>query len=680
VADGKEPGSVRVTSVRPARPIDLRRQIERLDGLPIRPTSARVTLDARPPEPIADDPDTRPLPAHPATELDPGWILGRLREPGPEPIDPLAIVAGRPWWRPTTVAGAEAISRLWRHAVAVSLAARRLAREANDPEPGLVGRAGILHQLGLWAIAAIDPERLAYWMAAPDPERRRELEQLWLGTDVGSLGRTLAARWGCDPLIVDAAWLHADASGDLAACADDPARLELIRQAFARAEKTPWALAGPPTRDPGPLDPRIRLLMAEVQARCCGDFVEADATVREERLSRENAALRLEAARLRGERDGRDRLIAALAESDTTERPEVWAERAGLAWCDAPGVAAARVVWLDVTAATEPKPEAMGDIPRQASTVLTLGDPTRPSAEVHLWTVDPAPTSWHGLEAWGAWAELVADNSRLRRKLDEAVAAFRRRVAGEDAQRRTAKLAALAEFAAGAGHEINNPLAVILGRAQLLLTRAEDVETVRSLRAIVTQAQRAHRILRDLMYFARPPETHPRLCSADEVLRGSLRDAQAEADARGIRLVGDQRPPAHARVWTDPEPLRHVADILVRNALEATPAGGTVFAVSAGDEQTLRWTIKDSGRGLSAQEAAHMFDPFFCGRQAGRGLGLGLSRAARIAQRAGGEITWQSVPGQGTSFQFRLPLDPPPAATPEGGVAPALQNERAKSA
>jgi signal transduction histidine kinase len=118
----------------------------------------------------------------------------------------------------------------------------------------------------------------------------------------------------------------------------------------------------------------------------------------------------------------------------------------------------------------------------------------------------------------------------------------------------------------------------------------------------------------------------------------------------------------------------------VRNALEATPTGGTVFAVSSGDEQTLRWTIKDSGRGLSAQEAAHMFDPFFCGRQAGRGLGLGLSRAARIAQRAGGEITWQSVPGQGTSFQFRLPLDPPPAATPEGGVAPALQNERAKSA
>ncbi len=668
---------MRPTSVRPARPLDLRRQIERLDGLPIRPASARLTLDARPPTDPGADPG--PSPAHPATELDPGWTLARLREG--RLVDPLAIVVDRPWWSVATESGTEAIGRLWRHAIAVSLAARRLAREANDPDPGLIGRAALLHRLGLWAMAAVDPERLACWIATPEPDRRRELEAIWLGSDVDSLGRTLAARWGCGPLIADASWLHSDASGDLAGCADEPGRLALIRQAHAWAELTPWSLSGPPARDPGPLDPRVRLLMAEVQARCSGAFIDPDSSPREERLSRENASLRLETSQLRGERDGRDRLVAALAESDPTERPEVWAERAGLAWCDAPGVASARVVWLDPTSATEPMPEPKDDAPRPASATLILGDEARPCAEVHLWTGESTPEAWPGVGAWGAWAELVAERSRLRRKLDAAVAAFRRRAEGEETHRRKAKLEALAEFAAGAGHELNNPLAVIVGRAQLLLVRSEDPDVIRSLRAIVSQAQRAHRILRDLMYVARPPEPRPRPCSADEILRGSIRDAQPEAEARGIRLVGDPRPTTSGKVWADPEPLRHVADMLLRNALEATPGGGSVFVASVGDEDTLRWTVKDSGRGLTPHEVAHLFDPFFCGRQAGRGLGLGLPRVATVAERAGGEITWQSTPGQGTSFQFKIPLVPPPPPPPaEGDKPPASRVERAKSA
>src|SRR5262249_26361286 len=157
-----------------------------------------------------------------------------------------------------------------------------------------------------------------------------------------------------------------------------------------------------------------------------------------------------------------------------------------------------------------------------------------------------------------------------------------------------------------------------------------------------------------------------------------IRDAQAEAEARGIRLVGVPDSPAPETAWADPEPLRHVADVLLRNALEATQAGGSIFVASAGDGQTLRWTIKDSGRGLTPEEAAHLFAPFLCGRQAGRGLGLGLPRAARIAERAGGEITWQSTPGQGTSFQVKIPLAPPPSATADATPAPRV--ERAKPA
>ena len=154
--------------------------------------------------------------------------------------------------------------------------------------------------------------------------------------------------------------------------------------------------------------------------------------------------------------------------------------------------------------------------------------------------------------------------------LDGVVSAHPGRVGREEPTPRRLMLDALAEFAAGAGHELNNPLAVIVGRAQLLLAREEDdPDAIRSLRAIIAQAQRAARILRDLMYVARPPEPRPRPCQPEEIVRACLRDLQGEAEARGVRIVAESREPG-LRVWADPEPLRQIADILARNALEAS--------------------------------------------------------------------------------------------------------------
>jgi signal transduction histidine kinase len=237
-------------------------------------------------------------------------------------------------------------------------------------------------------------------------------------------------------------------------------------------------------------------------------------------------------------------------------------------------------------------------------------------------------------------------------------------VAREEPTRRRLMLEALAEFAAGAGHELNNPLAVIVGRAQLLLAKEDDPDATRSLRAIIAQAQRAARILRDLMYVARPPEPRPRPCQPEEIVRACLRDLQADADARGVRIVADAREPAQ-RVWADPEPLRQVADILARNALEASVTGGLVQFTASNDGRVVRWTVHDHGRGIGPTEGLHLFDPFYCGRAAGRGLGLGLPRAARIVAQAGGELNWQSSPGLGTTFIVTLPVGEIPASPDE---------------
>ena len=543
---------MRVT--RPVRPAsdELRRRLDRLDGLPLRPATARALLEP------ADAPGTPAADAARLAEVDPGWALAQSLAPARIGPDPLALVASLPWWPRPSAEAAEALDRLWRHAVAASRAARRLAIEAGDIDPGRAARAALLHPLGYWAVAAADPEALAALLAEADPAARRALERRWLGTDAPTLGRDLAERWGADPAMVDASWLLVEPGAALGPrVAEAPETLAPLRKARAWADRTPWADRAEPGRGPGPPDPRLRLLRAEVEARCVGAFVAADASASEERLARSYAALRAsQAAGVAGQARDRRRLDAA--------------------------------------------------------------------------------------------AEALADQSDRDARAAEL-----------------AKLDALAEFAAGAGHELNNPLAVVLGRAQILLARRPDPEAARSLRAIAAAAQRAHRILRDLMAVARPPTPRPRPCLVDEVVRNCLRDLRDEAEARGVRLVGETRDPG-PRAWVDPDPLRHLADVLVRNAIEATPPGGTVRFHAAGDASALSWAVRDEGPGLDPASAAHLFDPFYCGRQAGRGLGLGLPRASRLVARAGGTLRWDPAPAPspGTIFRLHLPLPPePPPAT-----------------
>jgi len=655
---------VRATPAHELGPVDLRRTLDRLDALPVRPASARQVLAG---SPVDDDPSPdaplEPTRLPPSVETDPAWALARSRTGG-RPLDPMAALAELRWWPDSGSSGpaAEALTRFWRFSAAVGFAARRLAREAGLGDPETFARAGVLHGLGIWALASVAPDRLVEWFATPGPTARRDLERRWLGAEASALGRRLAARWGVEPLVLDAAWLHADLNGDLNGCSGDPDRLGIIQQAFALARRTPWAPGAEEARELGPGDPRVRILTAEVQSRCGGPFVDPDASPREERLTRDNARLRLAVARLRSENASRERFVRAVAESSPTEGPEAWADRAGLALCGEPGVAAARVVWIGSETSGPSPPE-----PGPESAGLPLGELDRPCARVQLHpSEDPSGSSGPPatLDAWGAWAREVDERVRLRGLLDEVVAAHRGRVDREEPSRRRAMLEALAEFAAGAGHELNNPLAVIVGRAQLLMARENDPDAVRSFRAIIAQAQRAHRILRDLMYVARPPEPRPRPCQPEEIVRASLRDLQDEADARGVRVVAEARE-GGPKVWTDPDPLRQIADILGRNALEATPSGGSILFTAGSDGRNLRWSVHDTGRGIGATDGLHLFDPFYCGRQAGRGLGLGLPRAARIVEQAGGELRWQSVPGHGTTFQMTYPVAEIPAALPE---------------
>ncbi|HSQ57925.1 MAG TPA: HAMP domain-containing sensor histidine kinase, partial [Gemmata sp.] len=134
---------------------------------------------------------------------------------------------------------------------------------------------------------------------------------------------------------------------------------------------------------------------------------------------------------------------------------------------------------------------------------------------------------------------------------------------------RDAKLAGLAELAAGAGHEINNPLAVISGNAQRLLRGEEDSHRREAIEAIVRQANRIAGILRDLMQFARPPRPEHRVFALSELLQGVREKLAGLAEERGVELLIDPLP---AGVWLegDPPQLRDSLRAVLRNAIEAT--------------------------------------------------------------------------------------------------------------
>lgn len=246
-----------------------------------------------------------------------------------------------------------------------------------------------------------------------------------------------------------------------------------------------------------------------------------------------------------------------------------------------------------------------------------------------------------------------------------------------DRRLRDAKLAALAEFAAGAGHEINNPVATILGRAQLLLKSEADPSRRRALATIASQALRIRDMIGDLMLFARPPEPQPAWTdlarNAAEVC-APFAERAAEAGV-SLRLECDEA----VLIYADPLQIAVALTAVVENALNAVDRGGTITVHIEESNGLPTATITDNGPGFTDADREHAFDPFYSGRQAGRGLGFGLPKAWRIITLAGGTIDITSQPGH-TAVRLSLPrpagLPISPTLAPAAATAPVTPPPR----
>lgn len=239
--------------------------------------------------------------------------------------------------------------------------------------------------------------------------------------------------------------------------------------------------------------------------------------------------------------------------------------------------------------------------------------------------------------------------------LGQALALGRRVLPSSD------KLEAMAEFAAGAGHEINNPVATIVGRVQMLLKGETDPERRQSLATIGGQAYRVRDMIGDAMLFARPPVPRPSLLhlrkTADEVLE-SLRETISPS---GIE-ISVEIAESHS-IWADETQWKVVLSNLILNSLNVLETGGQLRIVSeemtAGTKRSVHLRVIDDGPGLTEQEREHLFDPFFSARQAGRGLGFGLSKCWRIVSLHGGTIEAEINPDRGLTFHLIWPAGNP---------------------
>ncbi len=253
-------------------------------------------------------------------------------------------------------------------------------------------------------------------------------------------------------------------------------------------------------------------------------------------------------------------------------------------------------------------------------------------------------------------AAIAMENSRLYGDLRAALRAV------EDSQQRIVqgeRLRALGEMAGGVAHDFNNTLAIIVGRAEVLLNETEDPELQRQLHVIINVALDAAQTVRRIQEFTRvrrarpfqPVQINEVVGEMVEVTRSRWKD---EAQAKGIRYEMIVEPTPTPAFAGDPSEIREALTNIIFNALDAMPDGGRITLRTAAEGDRVLCAVSDSGVGMSEDVRQRIFDPFFT-TKGERGTGLGLSVVYGIVSRHNGDIDVQSRPGQGTTFVLKFP-------------------------
>jgi two-component system sensor histidine kinase HydH len=245
---------------------------------------------------------------------------------------------------------------------------------------------------------------------------------------------------------------------------------------------------------------------------------------------------------------------------------------------------------------------------------------------------------------------------------------------------RANELASLGRLTAAFAHEIRNPLVALRIFAQLLPARWEDPEFRQDFsHVVVTELERVEALVREFLAVAHESararaDTAPSGVAADatptplttagtaatspvslaEIVDSVLPLVRVQARDKDVEIVFERADDAY--IDAESLRLRQVVMNLVLNAIDATPAGGAIVVRCdrlEGERRTVALTVRDSGRGIAADDLPRIFEPFFTTREQGTGLGLAITR--QIVEACGGSIRAQSAAGAGATFVVELP-------------------------
>jgi signal transduction histidine kinase/BarA-like signal transduction histidine kinase len=260
---------------------------------------------------------------------------------------------------------------------------------------------------------------------------------------------------------------------------------------------------------------------------------------------------------------------------------------------------------------------------------------------------------------------LFRDASEARRLKDRSRDLYQQLLQAE-------KLAVLGQTISQVAHELNNPLATILSWAERMQEQPLDATSKRGADAIVAATERATRIVRDLLTYAKPRPSTRSMIDLNHVVRETLElraEEQAANNIEVVKALAAGLPP----VFADAHRIQQVLLNLMNNAEQAMVAShgrGSLVVRTWHDAalNTVSFDVSDDGPGLAAEIRTKIFDAFFTTKPVGEGTGLGLAVAYNIVKDHGGRIRVESEPGRGTSFVVDLPVsataEPPPAPAP----------------